>query len=147
MTRTPPLADAAAPREERYPVAPDTVTVLGCRWKATEPAWQGLDFTKARLRTQSTLMLFVVGPNDAPYDLHLDVPFCHPNDQPEGWDDETVYRVRPIAAPGRKWRGKMVEAVAIEPAPGMDPPWQIVVRFAPRRQLVGARQPEARRGG
>ena len=121
-------AEQRAPSEVRLPIAPNTVTVLGSRWKADAP-WAGLDFTKARLRTQSTLMLYVCGPNEAPYDLHLDVPWCHPDDQPEGWDDEMVYRVRPIAEPGQKWRRRMVESVAIEPAPDNDPPWEIIVRF------------------
>lgn len=115
----------------RYPVAPETVTVLGSRWKASDPAWRGLDFTKAEVRTQSTIMVAFFG-EDAPHDLHLRVPFCHPNDQPDGWENGLFYRVRPRAEAGRKWHGRKVTDVAIEPDPAADPPWQIVVHFAGR---------------
>lgn len=113
---------------ERFPIAPDTVTVLGHRVREHEPRWRGLDFQKATLRTQSTLMLAVCG-KDAPYDLHLNVPFCYPGEPPELYEG-VKYRVRPIAEPGKRWRRRMVQDVAIEPAPGKTPPWEIVVTFA-----------------
>lgn len=131
-----PATQAQRAEGVRFPIAPDTVTVLGSRWKVTDVAWRGLDFTRARLRTQSTLMLSICG-RDAPYDLHLDVPFCHPDDQPDGWADDLVYRVRPIAEPGRRWRRRIVKSVVIEPAPDKSPPWEIVVEFARAARQAG----------
>lgn len=75
-------------------IGPDTVTVLGSRWKADAP-WAGLDFSRAILREQNTAELALLGPEKASPDHHLDVPWCHPDDQPEGWDDGMMYRVRP----------------------------------------------------
>lgn len=123
------LPASLPPPVERFAVAPDTVTVLGRRWKATDAAWRGLDFANAQLRTQSTLMLYVCGPDAAPYDLHLNVPYSHPDDDPCLWEG-AMYRVRPIAEPGKRWRRRMVDDVAIEPSPGKEPPWEIVVTFA-----------------
>jgi hypothetical protein len=91
------------------PVSPKTVTVLGYRVKATDPAWLGLDLSRAILREQSTAGMFLLGP-DAPPDHHLDVPWCHPNDQPGGWRDGLKYRVRPrrkawrFVKEGDEWR-------------------------------------------
>jgi hypothetical protein len=127
-----------------FPVAPDTVSVLGSRWEADEPAWAGLDFAKAKLRTQNTLMLSICGA-DAPYDLHLDVPFWHPGDgEPDpDIEDWAWYRVRPLPEPGRKWRGRKVVDVTIEPAPERSPPWQIRVTFAGRSTpMTGAHAQE-----
>lgn len=120
---------------ERLPVSPETVTVLGYRVRAHEPRWQGLDFAAATLRTQSTLMLAVCG-KDAPYDLHLNVPFAYPGEPPERYEG-VRYRVRPQAEPGKKWRGRKVADVAIKPAPGKDPPWEIVVTYAGHRLAEG----------
>jgi hypothetical protein len=114
---------------KRFPVSPDTCKVLGYRVKSDSPAWLGLDFSRAIVRTKSTLMMMVCGSANAPYDLHLDVPFCHPDDQPDGWEDDMVYRVRLIAEPGKRWRGRLVKTVAIEAAPQLSPPWEIVVEF------------------
>lgn len=74
-------------------------TVLGDRWGAKSP-WDGLDFTRAVPRTQSTMMRFIAGAA-APRDIHLDVPFLHPQDAANGmaWDG-CVYRVRPQWEPG-----------------------------------------------
>lgn len=107
---------------ERFPVTPDTVTVLGSHWTGTDAAWRGLAFSRATLKTTS------IWGND----LHLDVPFCHPDDQYDGWedDDDCWARVRPLAEPGRRWRRRMVRTVEIVPAPQLDPPWEIVVEFA-----------------
>lgn len=74
-------------------IGPDTVTVLGYRWNAGAP-WAGLDFSRAVLRERSTAGVMLFG-DGAPDDHHLDVPWCHPKDQPEGWRDGTMYRVRP----------------------------------------------------
>src|SRR3954462_4776661 len=96
------------------PVAPDTVTVLGSYWTERTRAWAGLDFKRAELLTQSTLMRYVCGA-EAPYDLHLNVPFMHPDDQASGHDEWLQYRVRPRAEPGKRWQGRLVKSVAIVP--------------------------------
>lgn len=115
-----------------YPVAPETVEVLGSRWKSTTPAWKGLAFShpEAVIMTQSTLFLALVGPKEAPFDLHLNVPFNHPDDGPVPDPTDMFYRVRPRAEAGRKWNGRKVEAVAIEPDADRDPPWRIVITYA-----------------
>jgi len=122
-----------------FPIEPSTVTVLGYRPRdAADARWAGLHFGSphVKLRSQSTLMLSCLGPKDAPYDLHLAVPWSHPDD---GYDDEDcVYRVRPRASAGRKWLGRKVEAVAIEPDATRFPPWQIRVRFAGNPPLAQA---------
>jgi hypothetical protein len=58
--------------------------------------WAGLmfDHPDCRVRSQSTLMLALVGSKAAPEDVHIDVPFLHPEDGGRGWD-EAWYRVRP----------------------------------------------------
>lgn len=94
--------------QTRRLLTPHNCTVLGNRVTAKSPAWRGLlfDHPRCEIRTQSTLMLAVVG-DDAPYDLHLNVPFLHPDDAARGqeWEeDEIFYRVRPIWEPGdRLW--------------------------------------------
>lgn len=99
----------------RVPVSPETVTVLGSRVKATDAAWLGLDLANAEPRTQNTLSLFVFGPDGAGLDLHLDVPWCHPDDQTGSPADfDCRYRVRPRMEPGKRWKGKMVKSVAFE---------------------------------
>jgi hypothetical protein len=115
-----------------YPISPGTVEVLGSRWKADEPAWSGLAFShpETSVMTQSTLFLMLVGPKKAPYDLHLRVPFEHPDDGPIPDPPDMYYRVRPRAEVGRRWLGRKVVAVDIEAAPDMDPPWRIKVTFA-----------------
>lgn len=70
------------------PVGPETVSVNGCRVRAGDPAWAGLDLAKAVLRQTS-----IWGK-----DPHLDAPWCHPSDQPHGWKHGIRYRVRP------RWR-------------------------------------------
>lgn len=75
----------------RRPVTAANSTVLGSCWPKSSPAWRGLYFDRAIVRTQSTLLRCVVGP-DAPHDLHLDVPWKHPDDEGE---PDCVYRVRP----------------------------------------------------
>jgi len=85
-------------------LSPMNCTVLGSRWPAW--AWSGLKFDhpRAEIRTQSSIMVLVTG-SDAPYDLHVSVPFVHPDDEAAGItaDDEDevgLYRVRPIYEPG-----------------------------------------------
>jgi hypothetical protein len=69
-------------------------TVLGERWGRASP-WSGLDFSRGVPRTQSSIMCYIAGA-DAPRDVHLDVPFLHPQDAASGMDwDGVVYRVRP----------------------------------------------------
>lgn len=112
------------------PVSTDTVTVLGSRWKADAPAWRGLDFTRAIVRTQNTLSLALFGPDEKLYDLHLDVPFMHPDDQARGDDEWLKYRVRPRAESGKRWRGRLVKSVALIPAEGQPIPWAIEIEYA-----------------
>ena len=117
---------------QTFPVAPDTVTVLGSRWPANSRAWAGLAFSHPLcvVRTTSTLMEWVCGGKDVPNDLHLNVPFEHPDDGPVPDVPDMFYRVRPRAEPGKKWRGRKVMSVAIERDTGRDPPWHIIVEFA-----------------
>lgn len=82
------------------PVTPETVTVLGYRVKATDPAWTGLNWSDVVEREKSTLMVFVCGGADnAPDDHHLSVAWMHPNDQAAGYANDpdiwVRYRVRP----------------------------------------------------
>lgn len=114
---------------ETLPVGPDTCSVNGSRYKANSPVWLGLDFSRAEIRTQSWLMVGMLGSHEASYDLHLNVPFCHPDDQPGGWEDGTYYRVRPLMEPGRKWKGRKVSDVAIKRDDDRNPPWVIEVRY------------------
>lgn len=83
--------------QTRRVVKPSNSTVLGYGVRASSPAWAGLRFDEARARTRSTLMMAVVGA-DAPHDLHLDVPWDHPDDSPGR--SGCVYRVRPVYEPG-----------------------------------------------
>jgi hypothetical protein len=101
---------------ERVPVSPETVTVLGHKVKrATDPLWAGLFLEHAMPATQSSLMLMICG-KDAPVDIHLRVPWCHPEDREGTKDDWTdcIYRVRPRMQPGKKWKGQKVKSVAFE---------------------------------
>lgn len=87
-------------RQARLVVTAQNSTVLGNKVANRSPAWAGLMFghSAVKPRTQSTLMRSLVGA-DAPQDLHLDVPWVHPEDAVQGksWDDDpVVYRVRPI---------------------------------------------------
>jgi hypothetical protein len=94
------------------PVDAMTCEVLGSHYAQSSPVWTGMDLARAEVRSQSTIMLALVG-KEAHYDLHLDVPWCHPDDQTGSPDDfDCVYRVRPKMEPGKKWKGKMVEAVS-----------------------------------
>lgn len=101
---------------ERVQVTPETVTVLGNRVKATDPMWVGLNLSRAEPATQSCLFLMICGPDDAPIDIHLRVPWCHPEDQDgtdEDWND-CVYRVRPKMEVGKRWKGRVVKSLAFE---------------------------------
>lgn len=68
---------------------PGTFTIDG--WKATTEWWSRLDFSRAEVRDQSSLMVAIVGKDKAPADIHLRVP------NPE---DESYHRVRPKIAVG-----------------------------------------------
>lgn len=94
--------------EIQLPVSPATCTVLGYRiGKRNAVLWTGLYLDRAKSRTQSTLMLMICGP-DAPYDLHLRVPWKHPTDdgEPDCW-----YRVRSKWNRGDLYKGKKVAGV------------------------------------
>jgi hypothetical protein len=85
------------------PIGPATVTVLGHVWKPGDP-WAGLDFSRATLRMGS------IWSND---DYHLQVPWCHPDDQDETWgtaayEPDTFYRIRPSR---KGWRFVQVDGV------------------------------------
>ena len=98
----------------RVPVSPETCTVNGYNTKKGKADWEGLDLDKAQVRVQSSLWLMVLGARDAPLDIHLLTPFCHPEDRAEGHDADCFYRVRPKAEPGKKWKGKKVKSVSFE---------------------------------
>ena len=115
------------PTIERLKVSPEVVTVLGNKVRETSPAWRGLDFANAELRTQTTIMIHIVGPDEAPRDVHLNVPWCHPDDQTGNPDDfDCRYRVRPRMAPGKKWKGRLVRRVDFERWNG---DWFIAVEY------------------
>lgn len=101
---------------KRLPVDATTCTVNGSHFKASSPVWGGLKMEDAEPRVQSTLMLAVCGQEDAPVDIHLDVPFCHPADRTgdDAADFDCRYRVRPKMEPGKNWKGKKVGHVAFE---------------------------------
>lgn len=112
----------------RVPVEPSTVTVLGYKVKVTEPMWQGLDFDRAEPRQQASILMAMWGSKNAPQDIHLNVPFCHPEDRARGDDDDGCrYRVRPRMQIGKKWKGKMVKSAAFE---RWDGKWFIVIETA-----------------
>lgn len=119
----------AIAKREVLPVSPEAVTVLGYRVKETDPWWRGLDFAKAEVLNRANVMVALVGWDNAPPGLHLNVPYAHPA-EPVEYYEGVRYRVRPRMVPGKKWRGRMVRSVAIEPAPDKSPPWQIVVEYA-----------------
>lgn len=106
----------------RVPVSPKTVTVLGYRVKKDDPMWSGLDLINAEPRMQSTLMLAVAGTADAPQDIHLNVPWKHPDDA--DYSDECRYRVRPRMEIGKRWKKKRVTNVSFERWDGV---WYIAI--------------------
>ncbi len=88
------------------PVSAANCTINGSRYKNTSPAWTGLDFSRAELRTQSTLELYILGQDAAPYDLHLDVPWMHHEDRSRHFNDPQYwarYRVRPRRQKGARF--------------------------------------------
>ncbi len=111
---------------KRVPVSPETITVLGHRVKPTDPMWTGLDLDNAEPRTQNTLSLACFGQDEAGIDIHLDVPWCHPEDRARGHDFDCRYRVRPKMEAGKKWKGKMVKSVAFERWTGK---WYLAIEF------------------
>lgn len=113
---------------ERVLVSPETVTVLGYNVKANDPMWIGLDLSRAEPRQQNSLLLAIAGPHDGT-DIHLNVPFVHPDDAAAGMKDEGCrYRVRPKMRVGKKWHGKTVSSVAFE---RWDGKWVIAVETEP----------------
>lgn len=131
---------------ERVRVSPETVTVLGYRCKPDDVRWTGLDFAKADLRTQSSLFLMLCGKDDAPPDLHLSVPWWHPDDGEHPDPPEMYWRVRPRMEPGKRWKGKKVKTVAFERWSGE---WWIAFEYVrpanPRRSGLAA-APSGREG-
>ena len=107
----------------RLPVSPETCTVNGNRVKATDASWAGLDLANAEPRVQNTLALAVAGQDAAPPDIHLTVPWRHPED---GGDFDCRYRVRPKMEAGKKWRGQKVRSVAFE---RWDGKWFLAIEF------------------
>ena len=67
-------------------------TVLG--HENAVDCWPHLRFDEAIPRNKSTLMLAIAGKN-APIDVHLDVPFAHPEDAHMKSEYLGWYRVRP----------------------------------------------------
>lgn len=116
----------------RVPVAPETITVLGYRVKADDPRWLGLNLAKAEPRMQASLMLAIAG-DEAPEDIHLSVPWCHPDDRANGMDDDACrYRVRPRMKSGKRWKGRKVVSVAFERWNGK---WFIAIGYKGRQNL------------
>ena len=68
----------------QFTPTPDNCTIDGYR-PGVGLSWDRLDWPKAEWREQSTLMLFICGPDEAPPDPHWSVP--HVN-------GETFHRVR-----------------------------------------------------
>ena len=116
-------------RVERIKVEPKSVKILGNKPKGVDdPLWAGLDLARAEPRTQSTLMLAICGQDEAPEDIHLAVPWCHPEDQTGSADDfDCIYRVRPRMEAGKMWKRRTVESVAFE---RWDGEWFIAVEFS-----------------
>lgn len=84
---------------ERLPVDPTTIDVLGHRVKPDNPAWTGLDWTRAELRNRTKIA----------------VPWCHPEDQRGSPDDfDCIYAIYPLATAGKRWRGRLVKDVWFE---------------------------------
>lgn len=122
------MTRAKLPLFERVRVGPDNCTVLGNKAKADSPLWTGLDLSRAMPATQSTLMLMVAGAQEAPIDIHLRVPWCHPDDQTGSLDDfDCIYRVRPCAEAGKRWKNRRVERVDFELWDGV---WWLAIRYA-----------------
>lgn len=111
----------------RFPVSPDTITVLGYRVKESDPAWTGLDLANAEPRVQSTMWLAIAGADEAPPDIHLNVPWKHPDDKDY---DGCMYRVRPRMESGKKWKGRKVVSASFE---RWDGKWYIAVCYSTTR--------------
>lgn len=95
----------------RFLTSPETIEVLGRRVRGADPAWAGLDWSRASLRGRAK----------------IGVPWCHPSDQTGSPDDfDCIYTVRPQAEPGKRWRRKMVKDAWFEKD---DDTWFVVVEF------------------
>lgn len=102
----------------RIPVEPQNIEVLGYRVKADDPAWTGLDWSKAEV---------VNRPGGWSW---LRMPWCHPDDQtgdPEDFD--CIYRVYPRAEPGQRWQRKVVKGTSFV---NVDGKWFIDIEFEPK---------------
>lgn len=98
-------------RIERLKVDAATIEVLGHRVTATDPAWTGLDWSRAELRARCKIA----------------VPWCHPSDQTGSPDDfDCVYAIYPRAEVGKRWKNKMVADVWFE-QDGKD--WFVVHKY------------------
>ena len=75
-----------------WAVVPENSTVLG--YNNSVDFWPCLRFDEAIPRNKSSLMLVIAG-KDAPIDIHLSVPFAHPEDSLMKSEDLGWYRVRP----------------------------------------------------
>lgn len=77
-----------------YPLRPTNIEVLGNRVTESNPAWTGLDWSRAELRFRTKIAM----------------PWCHPEDQTGDPDDfDCVYSVYPRPEPGKKWRNRLVK--------------------------------------
>jgi hypothetical protein len=110
---------------ERLPVEPATIEVLGHRVKPTDPAWTGLDWSRAELR----------------HTAKIAVPWCHPSDQTGSPDDfDCIYAIYPRAEIGRRWKNKVVKNRWFERDGDK---WFVVHEYEP---LPAARDMEASNG-
>lgn len=84
---------------QQIPVSAATVTVDGWRRRASEPAWAALRWSDSSIREKSTLLVFVLGAENAPPDHHIRVAWVHPDDWPMDQDPPadlvSYHRVRP----------------------------------------------------
>ena len=105
----------------RVPLNPDTVTVNGDRVRVSLDRFLLLQFDRAIVRDQSTLMLFAHG-RRAPLDHHLDVPWLF-----EG--EELRARVRPRT---KFLRGRRIASARFVPDPSAPFGWSIEVQALTR---------------
>lgn len=82
---------AGTKTQTRRLITPGTCTVLGNRVNAKNPAWAGLKFDRAEVR--STSPTGVARP-------HLAVPWVHPGDEAQGMAADAVYLVDSIIEAG-----------------------------------------------
>lgn len=74
-------------------VTPENSTVQG--YENSKDYWKNLRFDEAEPRKKSMAMVYLVGSEKAPIDIHLSVPFAATGDEHFPSEDLGYYRVRP----------------------------------------------------